>query len=196
MTTYHLSIYKDCGFNLGLETFSRKYITLQNEDEFFDVQELCQNRTNLSCFFKASVVPLRTDWEHLSRDLFLPCLMNGILKTKNVSSVCFVLLAIVWDIATLPIRLQTLLPRMLYNFRSKAHVHPLMTYLQRKGIDQFFREGEVNLAIYRQEKRQDGLYDRNGIEYALPLVSRETPFFRINERCQFNMTTALPTPVQ
>lgn len=125
----------------------RDTLDLANEEELQHVEALCKDPHNMAGFLKATVVPIRTDhWDVLTRDLFFPTLCNFSLpstaplssyntgKIHSVSTAALLLLSILWDIATLPIRLLTLIPRVVYNNSMTPSEHPLQVFLREKGI--------------------------------------------------------------
>lgn len=131
MTTYHLSIHKICDSYGNLDTFSSRELQLDNKQDFDHAKKLCENKKNMAGYLKQSVLPIRTD---RAADLFLPTLMNGVVKTKDLAENFFaVIAAIIWDLATLPVRSLTYFPRMAYNARVKPEPHPLISYLKGKG---------------------------------------------------------------
>jgi uncharacterized protein (TIGR02452 family) len=83
-------------------------------------------------YFPLSLLyPVRTDKVNLSKDLFLPTTINQALKIKNIVFKVFaVLIALVFDIPTFPIRLLTCIPRMLHN--AKQEPSELWSYLWAK----------------------------------------------------------------
>lgn len=196
MTTYHLSIHKSCDSYAGMETFSSQELQLDNERDFSQATQLCENRKNMAGFWKQTVLPIRTD---RASDFFFPTLMNMVIKTKSLSENFFAVLgAIIWDLATLPIRFVTFLPRIAYNAMATPTEHPLISYLHGKGLSSIHVEGEspveysleqnsrrirflekdgrVNVLLYTKEIKEGRVDERNGKRYLLHLTDREIAF--------------------
>ena len=75
--------------------------------------------------------------------------MNIVIQTKDFAQNFFAVLgAIIWDLATLPIRLVTFLPRMAYNAITAPEEHPLIPYLKGKGLDAIYVGGEAPTEAY------------------------------------------------
>ncbi|KAF3361459.1 Uncharacterized protein PHSC3_001833 [Chlamydiales bacterium STE3] len=188
--TYHISVRKACSSYTGLDTFTDRTFTLQDKDEYERVLKLCKNKKNMAGLFKASIIPIRTDSSSIGTDLFLPTLIHGVIKTKNASKVCFILLALLWDSVTLPFRLITLLPRVCYNAFAKSTDHPLIPYLKEKGLDSLNRKGEVKIRVY-EETIKNSRYEKSGFRYKLFLTNHEVPF--VGDFCQFGSFSSRPT---
>ena len=60
MTSYNLSIHRACSSYAGLDTFSSHFVKLKDEDEFNQVQAMCENGTNMAGILKWSFMPIRT----------------------------------------------------------------------------------------------------------------------------------------
>ncbi|MFZ0564979.1 MAG: hypothetical protein WAM28_02150 [Chlamydiales bacterium] len=174
MTTYHLSIHKSCSSYAGMETFSSQELQLDNEQDFSQAKQLCENRKNMAGFWKQTVLPIRTD---RASDFFAPTLMNLVIKTKNLSENFFAVLgAIFWDLATLPIRFVTFLPRVAYNALATPVEHPLISYLRGRRIRFLDQDVRVNVLLYTKEITEDRIEKRSGKEYSLLLTDREIAF--------------------
>ncbi len=182
---YNISIHKPCESYARLNTFSSQVVQLKDKKEFDQVKELCKDTSNMSGMLKWSVMPIRTDAASLAQDLFLPTLINGVIKTDNTSNVPLVFLALTWDAATLPLRLLSLLPRIGYNSYTNSNDHPLLSYLKGKGLAPLDVEGEVRVRVY-QEERRDGQIKRNGDGYKLHLTDRAVPFWLWSNQIQFS----------
>lgn len=180
--SYNISVHKACDSYAGLDTFTNKIFTLQDQQEYEQVLQLCKDEKNMAGLFKASMIPIRTIFSSLSTDLFLPTLIHGVIKTKKASKVCFILLALLWDIITLPIRFITLLPRVCYNAFAQSKVHPLIPYLKGKGLDSLDIEGEIVIRVY-EDNIEDNRRYQNGFRYKLFLTDHEVPFPIVS--CQF-----------
>lgn len=196
MTTYHLSVHKSCGSDNGMETFSSRELQLDNAQDFSHATHLCENRMNMADFWKQTVVPIRTD---RASDFFFPALMNMVIKTKSLSENFFAVLgAMIWDLATLPIRFVTFLPRATYNAMATPAEHPLISYLKGKGLSSrdvqgenpvecsldrngqrmrfLEKDGRVNVLLYTKEVKDGRVEERSGKKYLLHLTDREIAF--------------------
>ncbi len=182
MTTYHLSIHKSCDSYSGMKTFSSKELQLDNEQDFLQAQQLCENRKNMAGFWKQTVLPIRTD---RASDLFFPTLMNAVIKAKNLSKNFFVVLAaIIWDLATLPIRLVTFLPRMVCNAMATPEEHPLIAYLKGKGLEAVNVEGESpsQVSLNGNGVRETRTLEKNGRANVLLYTKQITDGGRVEEQ--------------
>jgi hypothetical protein len=197
MTTYHLSVHKPCSSYADLDTFSTREIPLDNEADYYAAEQLCENKKNMAPAWKQLVVPIRTDQ---ASDLFFPTLMNLVIKTKFLAESCFAIIgAIFLDLATLPLRLITFLPRLVYNASVRREEHPLIPYLRAKGLrpeelegvspvvgavdarglfnlHQEEKDGRVNVRLYRRRRLEDGRIEDAGERYRLYLTDREIGF--------------------
>jgi len=203
MISYHLSIYSYVG-EYSYEAVSQfRNIQLDNEDDFLRAKQLCDDKKNMAGPWKWSFIPIRTD--RLS-DLLLPTSIHGALRAKesafnyseNMLAVVL-LITMIWDIVTLPIRLITYLPRLCYNRYVERAEHPLVPYLREKGLNDFvdveperryeIGNGEAHLHIYRKEPQRLNihLYTQTPINggqqaeinenlYRLYLAEEEVPF--------------------
>lgn len=187
MTSYNLSIHRACSSYAGLDTFSSHFVKLKDEDEFNQVQAMCENGTNMAGILKWSFMPIRTDGDFLLQDLILPTLMNGVMKAKNAASAGLVFIAILWDLATLPVRLLALPVRAWYNASQTPDEHPLVTFLKGKGLvfsnadDQVNMAGELSVRVYKEEVPtigpRAGWIIQNGNRHMLHLADHEVPFW-------------------
>jgi len=173
--TYNISIHKACSSYTGLDTFSSRFVRLQNIEEFNRVDGMCKDKKNMAGIWKAALLPIRTDSEFVWQDLLFPTLINGVIKTHKASSVTLILIAVIWDILTLAVRLVTLLPRMYVNNRSTPSEHPLIPFLRGKGLDPLVTDGEVSIRVYKEERPQGSIL-QEGKQYMLNLSNREVPF--------------------
>ncbi|NGX37671.1 MAG: hypothetical protein K1000chlam2_00830 [Chlamydiae bacterium] len=154
-----------------------------DEKNFESVKTLCENRTNMAGFFKASVLPIRTDVTFLLSDLLLPNFINGALKIndryiRNIAG----LLSFVWDISTLPLRLITYIPRHIYNLSVKQKEHPLIPYLKENGFPKEMQTGLFKIELLKKCKipgatLKDEKTHVNGFQYKIELADRESPIF-------------------
>jgi len=162
-----------------METFSSQELQLDNEQDFSHAKLLCEDRKNMAGFWKQTVLPIRTD---RASDFFFPTLMNMVIKTKSLSENFFAVLgAMIWDLATLPIRFVTFLPRVAYNAMATPAEHPLISYLKEKGLSsqslRFLEEdGRVNVLLYTKEVKEGRVEERSGKNYLLHLTDREIAF--------------------
>lgn len=83
--------------------------------------------------FKASLMVVRTNnWNSFATDFFLPTTMNHAIKATTCKVIAM-MAALILDIFTFPIRLITLIPRVVYNtWQGKV---PLHKYLLSKDVD-------------------------------------------------------------
>lgn len=101
------------------------------------------NKTKNTCgYLFASLIPVRTDRGHILQDLFLPVTMNKISTgdpSKSLASrVISCAISIITDLATLPARALTLLPRMYYN--SHQQTAPLKDLLGIENLERVIVE--------------------------------------------------------
>jgi len=82
------------------------------------------------------LIPVRTHTlQALSEDLFFPNLIHTALKIDNLALKIFMIIgSVIWDVISLPIRIVTLIPRMIFN-ESKTS-HPFYQYLIEQRVDQ------------------------------------------------------------
>lgn len=168
-------------------SYDTKTLELANEEELQQVAALCEDSHNMAGFFKATVMPIRTDsWEALARDFFYPTLLNFYLssafsesleKTSMVSAVSFIILAILYDALTSPIRLVMLLPRVIYNQYVTPREHPLQVFLRDRGI-LIQKEGpqEVTVSLLQVKKEGEHVEWCKGKNYRLVLWDRQVAF--------------------
>ncbi len=191
MTTHHLSIYKYNGF--GSPIF--RNIQLQDEQEFLRAQQLCKNDKNMAGPWKWSFIPIRTD--QLS-DLLLPSSIHGALRaqefaldySENLLAVVL-LITLIWDVVTLPIRLVTYLPRLCYNAYAQRMEHPLFPYLREKGFAELVDiaprvtyqagNGDANMYIHKKEPQRVDihLYTQRDINGEGRVVDRAVDLYRL-----------------
>lgn len=190
MVTYHLAIHLPMSSFANLDTYCTKDIPLESEEEFETVKRLCENPKNMAGGVKQLFIPIRTD---ALSDLFFPILMNGVMKIKSVADSCLaVLIAILMDVVTLPIRLITYIPRWIHNNSQPRVNHPLIPYLINKGLpanfhiitgasagrESFVEEnGRVNIDLFTKKTIYNQIRSE-GFQYALYLTDREIPFHR------------------
>ncbi len=196
-TTYHIYFEKSSGVVEEYKIFNIRNNILEfqwdNELDFSQAKGLCENRKNMAGFWKQSVLPIRTD---RVSDLFFPALMNMVLKTERLSRDLFsIIAAIVWDLATLPIRFITFLPRVAYNAMATQEEHPLIPYLRENLIDKDaeqvffdkgkFKEGCFNIYLYKKAVAENSTAEIKSEKFEgnlLYLTDREIAFPLHNKR--------------
>lgn len=196
MTTYHCSIYKENGHKdyTGFSSYNGSEFQLEGEKDFAHAKQLCENRKNMAGFWKQTVLPIRAN---LASDFFLPTLMNMVMKTKEYAGNAFlVIMAIVWDLATLPIRLITFLPWAAYNAMAKPVEHPLMPYLREKMKSEtgIITSGRVNVLLYEVEI-EGGIEHNRCHKYELYLTDREIAFPIYKQSSQFSKRSLNGKPI-
>ncbi len=104
--------------------------TFATEAEFQEISRLCNTVSRVG-MFTATVITVRTDTcENFCKDFFFPSVVNHALKTHDLATKIFIgIVWVFWDLATLPIRLITLIPRHFYNQGHSRQLHPLQEYL-------------------------------------------------------------------
>lgn len=77
----------------------------------------------------AVCIPVRVhNWRDFSKDFFLPTTVNRAIKVQHIAGKAFaMLIALFVDVATLPIRFVTCIPRAIYNPTKEEN--PLYQYL-------------------------------------------------------------------
>jgi hypothetical protein len=111
----------------GIHTWKK---TLDDE-ELQNVGKLCQSRWVIH-ILPAALITVRSDnCTNFCKDFFLPTFVNQILNIKSITGKIFAaIFAILFDLATLPIRLLTCIPSILCN--KKKEMHPLHQYLRQQ----------------------------------------------------------------
>ncbi len=109
--------------------------TFNSQEEFQTVKKLCISRREIG-FFESMLITARTNTlENCATDFFFPTLINHALKTHDLAlKILMTIDLFIVDICTLPIRLITLLPRMLYNEYNRKETHPFYIYLINQGV--------------------------------------------------------------
>jgi len=190
ISTYDSDLFVGDGFDEVMHISDQ----LPNEQEFHKVQELCESNHNMAGVWKWSFIPIRTN--NLS-DLLFPTLINGAIASEITQSglekrwkglfALAALVALVWDIATLPIRAVTYFLRLCCNYFIQDTPHPLIAYLKEKQIIDFASEGSerVNVDLYT-EVAEDTHITRKVMRYGLTLSKVEIPFLKF--RSEFSGT--------
>lgn len=112
------------------QCFWRKELTPMDYDR---VRSYCKGSKEIP-IFGALLTPVRVHtWEHFSKDFFFPTLVNQALKVQSsVGRIFAVVFAFIFDAITLPARLFTVIPRLLY--ASKKEQSGLYQYLQTEAL--------------------------------------------------------------
>ncbi len=185
--SYYLSIHKvNSDHSLQAPLYIMK---LKNEHEANSALNCASSHMNMAGFCKWSVIPIRTDIQFIAQDLFLPTLINGVIRTNRVANIGFMLLALIWDFATLPIRFFTLPFRAINNLYVESNEHPILFYLRHGGggINPSSKDdpwvGELGIRVYKEEYEQKGvirskddIVKREGEERIVYLTDKETPY--------------------
>lgn len=164
-------------------------MSLDSEEELHQVEALCQDSHNMAGRFKATIMPIRTDsWGALARDLFFPTLLNFSLqstftsfsesfeKTHAVSTAFFLLCAFLFDLISLPIRLVTLIPRVVYNQYVTPSEHPLAPFLREKKVH-IQQSVPQEMVVSLMQVKEEGSWEiATGKNYHLMVWDREVPF--------------------
>lgn len=168
----------ECYTKLDLETSDSKHEellpdwtkNLDSKEEFDAVEALCKSRCNIYVI-PAMLVPARTNnIKNFSMDLFLPTFFSQALKVKNTVAKCFAILSsLIFDIATLPIRLLTAAPWVLINKKTaRIENHPLHQYLSENHAPEKILAVEhlrVNL-VWEETIKEDSLSAEKRIEHS------------------------------
>jgi hypothetical protein len=117
--------------NLENNLIWKKEIT--SKEEFNEVQDyFLKGKTTVS-WIRATLYPVRTN-KNLTTDLFLPTVINHALKIQNCVGKIFAIIgATILDLATLPIRMITVISRTIFNITLKPA--PMYKYLKDQGVD-------------------------------------------------------------
>jgi len=182
MTTYHLSVYKPTLGISGFPGHPPRSFKLENESEFTHVKKMCENTTNMAGFLKQTFLPIRTD---RMADVFLPTLMNLVLKTADYAEDAFLILGgMAFDIFTLPSRLAFFLPRATWNMIKDTEEHPLIEYLKNKGVHPTWKvkgaapqeiDMRVTVHLCSRQLENSDIVD-SGTQYTMSLSNREVAF--------------------
>jgi hypothetical protein len=121
---FYMQIRKDGSFNQPV-VFEKQY---KEGDEWDIVNSALQQNIPRAGFFKAAVIPIRTDSiSNFCKDFFLPNVVN--------QSIVFIIHSLVIDILTFPIRVLTAIPRYYFNLKHTREIHPLHEYLTQQKMD-------------------------------------------------------------
>lgn len=137
---YHIGIYNpDSPGNI----FRRRNVS---EEEFNTVYSYIANRSVTN--FSAILYPVRTNnLKNFALDLFLPATIQVASRVDNMKLKIFAVIAsLLLDTLTLPIRLVTAVPRVIYN--SSQPDSPITSYLKEHGApQQVFYSGRVRVGL-------------------------------------------------
>lgn len=93
------------------------------------VRSLCKN--NIWGRLSSQFVPVRTDKQHLVKDLFVPAWSQNAIKINSAGLKIFARIAELFlDLFTLPFRALTVIPRAIYNHYHPKEKDPFYLYLQ------------------------------------------------------------------
>jgi len=131
-------------------TFNIKVSSLDNNifwekqltsDEYQQVKDYVKGKDTVS-IIPATFKPVRTNnLKDFSKDFFLPTTINHAIKVQHVVGKIFAILAsLVLDVATFPIRLLTVIPRVISN--AKKEESQLHKYLITEGVDKKLLESD------------------------------------------------------
>lgn len=127
-------------------------------EEFNSVFSLCDNKVRIS-YFESLIIPMRTDnLGNLCKDFIAPGLFNEALKANSLKNKIFLSLYLgLIDLATLPLRLITVVPKYIYNTLHPKEAHPFYQYLLNNGVAAAdLKAGHVYLEIKTTEKNKIG----------------------------------------
>lgn len=112
------------------------------DDDFSTIEDLIFTSRDVISPWRATLYPVRTNnWKNFAVDLLLPTtpVLYQALKTDSCIAKIFVtLFSLILDAATFPIRLVTMIPRMVIN--ASQPEHPLLTYLKNQNAIQTLLE--------------------------------------------------------
>lgn len=118
--------------------FSRAEQNFQTfEQEAIDLAHLPQRER--PGFFAASFYPIRTNsLKNIAKDCLLPATTHLAMRVDChvIGKLIAIIAAAAWDLATLPIRLLSLIPRIIYNAMQPEH--EIIAILERRGIARDF----------------------------------------------------------
>lgn len=159
-------------------------ITLADKKEFDKVNRLCTDQSNVAGSLKSYIMPIRTDRQSWAKDLFLPSFVNSALKVEDTTARVFSsIFAIILDIATLPLRVITLIPRAIYNACTSPKEHPLIPYFKEKGIPEGLQKGMLELTVlersskkWTEEGKEKTKSSYDGKAFKCEIIDHEIPF--------------------
>lgn len=147
--SYPLTTYSDYSAAVVITNLSGQQIyksVFSNPNKFDTfVRVFCRSRRSWGVILSAAI-PVRTSLKDFHKDFFLPTVVNRALKINGLSKVIYVLLALVFDVVTFPMRVVTVIPRAIYN--TERQPHPLYELLQLKGKLALGQEGKCILVIH------------------------------------------------
>jgi hypothetical protein len=171
--SYNLSISK---IKIGSDERAHHVLPLSDPEEYRRANLLCRDKKNMAGIWQAALMPIRTDLTHFISDVLFPLSHMEYSPTKNLFHFT-ALIAFVGDVGLIPLRLLTLFPRACYNAMTSPSPHPLSVYLQEKGVDPFYLQGEVEVRVYKEQKGAAKIA-LDGHLYQLHLANHEVPFIK------------------
>lgn len=141
-------------------TFNIKVSSLENNivwekqltnDEYQQVKGYVKGKDTVS-IIPATFKPVRTNnLKNFSKDFFLPTTLNHAIKVQHAVGKIFAILAsLVLDVLTFPIRLLTVIPRVISNAEQKEN--QLHKYLITEGVDKKLLESGYVIVKLEWEK--------------------------------------------
>ncbi len=122
--------------------------------EYQQVEDYVKGKNAVS-IIPATFKPVRTNnLKNFSKDFFLPTTVNHAIKVQNMVGKIFAILAsLVLDVLTFPIRLLTVIPRVISN--AKQEENQLRKYLIIEGVDKKLLESDhVKVRLEWEETSQ------------------------------------------
>lgn len=138
--------------NLDNNTVWEKQLT---SDEYQQVKGYVKGKDTVG-IIPATFTPVRTNnLKNFSKDFFLPTTLNHAIKVQHaVGKVFAILAALVLDVLTFPIRLLTVIPRIISNANQKEN--QLHKYLITEGVDKKLLESDhVRVRLEWEKTSQD-----------------------------------------
>ncbi len=141
-------------------------VTLSSEEELKNVRDLL-DRTPKNSLLKGLIIPIRTKGSFV-RDLFLPTFLNQAIKVQNLFRKILAMIgAIFLDFFTLPVRLITALPRVIYNKCIEDAFHK---FLRENGApEHILNQDFVQVTLFwKKEYETLSVYVRTKKEISFP----------------------------
>lgn len=113
--------------------YQKKFAT---QDEYENFKKPCVISREFREIKYCSIITARTNnLNNFAKDFFLPTFVNTALKFHSIWLKIFESpVFLIWDIVTFPIRVITLIPRIIYNQYYAKEKHPLYLYLIKEGV--------------------------------------------------------------